>query len=80
VCVSVNEDGWTGVGRWKLRQGVVVFMINAVRNRQRGRHIKLAYYSQGLQIQIKKGSQDVSLHSPFLEQLFRETLLYGLFY
>lgn len=55
VCVCVNEDGWAGGGRWKLRQGVVVSMINAVRKRQRGRHIKLAYYSQRLQIQIKKG-------------------------
>lgn len=54
VCVCVNEDVWAGVGRWKLRQGVVVFMIYAVRKRQRGRHIKLAYYSQWLQIQIKK--------------------------
>lgn len=46
--MCVYEDGWVEFGRWKLRQGVVVFMINAVRKRQRGRHIKLAYYSQWL--------------------------------
>lgn len=34
------EGGIGGV--WKLREGVIVFMINAVRKRQRGQHIKLA--------------------------------------
>jgi hypothetical protein len=43
-----------GEEHWR---GAVVSMINAVRKRLRGQHIKLAYYLQWFQIQIKKISQ-----------------------
>lgn len=47
------------MGEEELWRGVVFSMINAVRKRRRGQHIKLAYYSQWLQIQIKKIAHDV---------------------
>lgn len=50
VCVCV----WGA----ELRRSVVFSMINAVHKRRRGQNIKLAYYSQWLQIQIKKIAQD----------------------